>query len=487
VGLQHGQILHNASSKLDAPGAPIWIEVAKRRLLVGMVSSVFSKDSGLNLGCYLSQEMQDQLMQWVNLDHEQTELEVHDLNQEELEVVSASLDTKTEWSPELSAEEAEDSTSADYRDDEFELLDEQPLEERYTPASIPQDVANALKKENWPLALKLAIQAGWRVNDLTSLIFFTRHPELPNKPLDKKHPRYKQLSAEWKQIRDTEVRIAIRASKVTAVKETKMPKPTKGRDSIDVHAINLPLFHPTKERKLLYYSQVKQGRLANCPVASILAALAFTAKGQALLKEMLIETAAPTVTDISDPEVRSRLSNPPSGTTLDSYRFFTVKLPGGPVDVSDILYTDDHDRGWSPIYMRDPSDQSIWAAIIEKVLAVKLGSYEDLDDPALTANAFWEKIIGKKPGGFEITDSTPDLEKKIEEKIIEAAKASTRVASIGASKPSGTNFVTQDHGFAILGYDGKKIKLYDPALARTLKISPREFQQDFQAILFHVP
>lgn len=96
VGLQRGQILHKASLKLDAPGAPIWIEAGKRRLLVGIVSSVFSKDSGLNLGCYLSQETQNQLMQWVNVDHEQTELEVRELGQDELEFVLASADTEAE-------------------------------------------------------------------------------------------------------------------------------------------------------------------------------------------------------------------------------------------------------------------------------------------------------------------------------------------------------------------------------------------------------
>src|SRR5262245_40300908 len=87
LGLQRGQILHKASSKLDAPGAPIWIEAGKRRLLVGIVSSVFSKDSGLNLGCYLSQETENQLMEWINVDHQQSELEVQGLSPDELEFV----------------------------------------------------------------------------------------------------------------------------------------------------------------------------------------------------------------------------------------------------------------------------------------------------------------------------------------------------------------------------------------------------------------
>jgi hypothetical protein len=101
-GLQRGQILHDASSKLDAPGAPIWVEVGKRRLLVGIVSSVFSKDSELNFGCYLSQETQNQLMQWVNMDHEQTEIEVrNDFKQDELEFVFASPEAEShDWTSE---------------------------------------------------------------------------------------------------------------------------------------------------------------------------------------------------------------------------------------------------------------------------------------------------------------------------------------------------------------------------------------------------
>ena len=103
-GLQRGQILHDASSKLDAPGAPIWVEVGKRRLLVGIVSSVFSKDSELNFGCYLSQETQNQLMQWINMDREHAELEVHeDFNQDDLEFVLASPEAESQdWNGETS-------------------------------------------------------------------------------------------------------------------------------------------------------------------------------------------------------------------------------------------------------------------------------------------------------------------------------------------------------------------------------------------------
>jgi len=263
-----------------------------------------------------------------------------------------------------------------------------------------------------------------------------------------------------------------------AVKTTTMPPPTKDQDNKDVHEVTWSLFNPSK--KVPEHSEVKQApNLANCPVAAILAALAFTSVGRTLIQGMVSETAGNVVTDLSGLPAGT-LTNQPPGTTISSSRYFTVKLPGGSIDVSDVLYTDDHDSGWSPFYMRDPSDQSIWAAIIEKALAVQLKSYENFDALNITANEFWEKVTGAKPGGIEIKADTPL------EKITDVAKASTRVPSIGASKPNGSDvkFVSEFHGFAIMGLDGAKIKLYDPAKAKTILIAPADFRHDFQAILF---
>jgi monoamine oxidase len=101
----------------------------------------------------------------------------------------------------------EESGAEEVREDELQLLLEQPLEERFDPSSIPSDVADALRKKDWPLALKLAIQAGWRdENDLTNLVFFARHQELPSEKLDPTGPNFKQLSAEWTKILNDEHR-----------------------------------------------------------------------------------------------------------------------------------------------------------------------------------------------------------------------------------------------------------------------------------------
>ena len=260
-------------------------------------------------------------------------------------------------------------------------------------------------------------------------------------------------------------------------KQTTMPPPTNDQDSKDVHVITWPLYASKSGPAL---ADIKQAPgIANCPVASILAAMASTSRGNALLQSMLSETAATVVTDLSSLPANT-LSNPPAGMTVTSSRFFTVKLPGGSVEVSDVLYTDDHDRGYSPLYLRDPNGQAIWASVIEKALAVQLKTYENFDAQDIKANDFWEKITGSKPGGIQITDGT-----SLDE-IIEAAKAATSRPTIGASKPDmkDVKFVTEFHGYAILGMEGGKVKLYDAAKIKTIFLAPADFKHDFQAILW---
>lgn len=274
---------------------------------------------------------------------------------------------------------------------------------------------------------------------------------------------------------DKQSTLPVSGTLAKAAKTTTMPPPTNDQDSKDVHVVTWPLF-----KKVPAHTEVKQAPgIANCPVASILAAMAFTPVGRTAIQGMVSETAGNVLTDLSSLPPNT-LSNPPPGTTISSSRYFTVKLASDTIDVSDVLYTDDHDSGWSPLYLRDPSDQSIWAAIIEKALAVKLKSYENFDALNISANEFWEKITGVKPGQIEIKADTPLST------ITDAAKASTRVPSIGASKPDGTDvkFVTPFHGYAMLGLQGSKIQLYDAAKATTLLISPTDFRHDFLAILF---
>jgi hypothetical protein len=264
-----------------------------------------------------------------------------------------------------------------------------------------------------------------------------------------------------------------------AAHKTHMPLPLDDSHSKNVHAFTTSLWNA--RGSAAYTDIVQSSDLSNCPIASILSALAFTASGQGYLAKLVRETTAATETDF--PGLKSAdLVDAPSGMKVASNRYFTVGLPRGAIEVSDVLYTNDADRDWSAIYMHDPSEKSLWGAVIEKALALQIGSYRDFDVDAvkLTANDFWEKILGAKAGGIPITDATGfDV-------IKERALASTKVTSIAASKEDhgAVSYVTEYHGHAMLGMQGNQIRLYDPAAAKVILLTPAQFRHDFQAILF---
>lgn len=114
----------------------------------------------------------------------------------------------------------EEFVGVDNEQDEDDLPREWFLEERFDPASLPANVAAARDKKDWPLTLKLAIEAGIRSEtDLTNIVFFALHPELPHEPLKKEDPNFKKLSAEWKRILMKEVKPAIaKAAENTSLK-----------------------------------------------------------------------------------------------------------------------------------------------------------------------------------------------------------------------------------------------------------------------------
>jgi hypothetical protein len=265
---------------------------------------------------------------------------------------------------------------------------------------------------------------------------------------------------------------------VTAKAKTfEMPGPTKDDDNRDLHAVTaIPLF--AKDGPA--YVNIKQApNLANCPVPAILAALAYTDVGRKYLISMVTEVAnVQVVTTWSN---AGKLQNPPSSSTISSNRYFTVKLHGGTIEVSDVLYTNDGEQNsWEVFYLKDPKEAALWASIIEKACAVQLGSYENIDALNLTANDFWLKIVGAKPGGFAIQDDTPLS------KITDAAKVAARVTTIGASKPDKIKdmVVSEFHGYAMLGMQGAKIELYDPAKPGKIAVTPQQFRHDFQAVFY---
>jgi hypothetical protein len=117
---------------------------------------------------------------------------------------------------------------------------------------------------------------------------------------------------------------------------------------------------------------VEQGALANCPLAAVLAALAYTPNGRKHILGLVQEHGGDGETDLS--AVAAQLDEPPpEGKKISSKRYFSVTLGGKTLEVSDVLYTDEA-QDPNPKYMRSPK-QVFWPCVIEKAHAEKEGGY----------------------------------------------------------------------------------------------------------------
>jgi hypothetical protein len=261
-----------------------------------------------------------------------------------------------------------------------------------------------------------------------------------------------------------------------------MPAPASGSSTIiRARAVNWNL---SKESPLT--EDVKQGELAICPIAAILAALAHTASGKGRINKLITEFTGASVKTTFTKDIlktlSSRMDDPdyraPEKEIL-SKTYFRVAL-GSAVEVSDVFYIKYADAAdVDMVYMGSPNE-ALWPCVIEKAYASKIGSYEELDDDSKhTVNEFWAVLVGAKPLGFRV-DKKTELSK-----ISDAAKAAAEVATIGASRDDAT-LVTSHHGFAILGMQDSKIELYDPH-GKKEKLSLEDFRKSFQAIFWGQP
>jgi hypothetical protein len=264
-----------------------------------------------------------------------------------------------------------------------------------------------------------------------------------------------------------------------AVKELAMPPPAGGSSTIiQARSIGWDLAKDTPSER-----DVKQGELANCPVAAILAAMAHTAGGRKHIDSMITEYVNTQVKTTFSKEVLATLSaklddpdyKRPEKEIL-SKRYFSVNL-GNAVEVSDVFYVKYSDGSDVNMMYMDSPKRVLWPCVIEKAYAVKIGSYDDLDDDTKhTVNEFWTVLVGTKPDGFSIDQNT-DLAK-----ISAAAKAAGTIPTIAASKDDATK-VTAHHGYAVMGIQGSTIELYNP-YARIEKLSLTDFRSSFTAMFF---
>jgi len=274
-----------------------------------------------------------------------------------------------------------------------------------------------------------------------------------------------------------------------------MPPPTATSSSpIRAIAADWKLSYPKDTPST---EDVKQGELANCPVAAILAALAHTASGRARINSLITEytgtSVKTTFTDAiidtlwgktrDDPDYKDHPDDyKPPVKEIMSQRYFHVALGGG-VEVSDVFYIHyGTEANVGMVYMESPNSV-LWPCVIEKAYAVIIGSYEDVDDDQKhKVDEFWPALVGSKLQGFGIDDKT-DLSR-----IGDVVKAATRIPTIGASRDQDgiVTGVDGHHGFAVLGMQGSKVELYDPH-GKKVTLSLEDFRKSFKAIYYGNP
>ena len=217
-----------------------------------------------------------------------------------------------------------------------------------------------------------------------------------------------------------------------AVKVLEMPAPADGTSTI----MRLRTVSWKLSNRAPMLRDVQQGELANCPIAAILAALAFTASGRKRLDSMITEYLGTSTKTAFSNAIMTTLSrggaDDPDYPTQDkeilSTRYFTVNLKG-PIEVSDAFYVKEtgQARGDVDLVYMDSQTQVLWPCVIEKAYAVKVKSYQELDDPKHTVEEFWEVLVGKRPVVIRDGNMT-------EQKIRAAAMAASTVPTIGATR-----------------------------------------------------
>jgi hypothetical protein len=265
------------------------------------------------------------------------------------------------------------------------------------------------------------------------------------------------------------------AVNAAVTKKFKQPAPAKiqSSDNVTVHDyVDWELFphEPIPQ-------DVSQGALATCPLASILAAMANTPTGPTRLRELVKPFPANVETDVS--VAWNQLYAKPASKIMKTSRYFVVNVGNKTTqEVSEILYSDDADKNWSPIYMHSKKS-ALWPCIIEKGYAVNATSYEKLDEEQ-RSEFYWERVFGVKPDFLALNDKT-----KLSE-IQSRAKNAKKKAAIAASKEGASALsdgkVEDLHGYAILCIDGANVQLYNPWGHETT-VTVSDIRSYFSAIL----
>lgn len=261
----------------------------------------------------------------------------------------------------------------------------------------------------------------------------------------------------------------VTAAKVAAKRNT-LPAPEQqwtSADKIPKRFKGRPLF-AQKGRPAV--ADIRQQGIGNCYLAGLLGAMANTPNGRTRITRLVTEHSGAIETkgrDYVD-------GNAGSLRTIPADRYFDVTFPGAKaVTVSDVLYADDSDRDWSPIFMDSPSG-ALWPSVIELAYATLHGGYDKI---GMGGGVDVATCIGEVLGKVDFTmlhfpqkrkfrsgeDKGPLTTKDVRDTC---AHAQSRATLAATSKK--TAHLIGNHAYVVLRLSGNAVSLYEPLNAKTL-------------------
>lgn len=263
----------------------------------------------------------------------------------------------------------------------------------------------------------------------------------------------------------------------------KLTEPEATDSSYVLRAELTPLFNGAPKPE-----DVIQGEIKVCPLVGALAAVAHA--NPQLLKSMVTTTKATVISTLAaNPKFREV-------TNL----LITVQFrEGKPIEMSSLLYYEslgDEDQPlWQIPYAFSDTGVS-WVSFIEKAYVVLRGKnhYATLNQSGgLNANDVMRDVVGPHifvdltqdriftPKGKD--NKEEDLSDKRLEALLKAAKKHPTLAASRDTVASKT--IVAHHGYAVLGFDGKKVQLRNPhgGANANVALSLADLKKNFAAIL----
>jgi hypothetical protein len=201
---------------------------------------------------------------------------------------------------------------------------------------------------------------------------------------------------------------------------------------------------------------VFQHGVHNCALASVIAALANTPKGQTRIINMIKEHVSPTLTTYSGDY--SFFEGPKK---ILGKRYFTVTFPGAtkPIEISSVFYTDDQaSTHVDMIYMQSREPRVLWPCVLEKAYAQLSHGYENFSK---VPNVVWKHVVGQ----YKYLDLQSNAFPKVSDKdVIRQAQKANREPMIAARQALFHGFVvkgTSESSGSLLLFDQMKHVTHD--------------------------